>query len=78
MHKIGIEYQGRQHYEPIEHFGGEEHFIHQKENDRRKKLLCVENGVTLIEWPYTEPISEENLRKNLNEAVDKKTAETEV
>lgn len=75
LHKIGVEYQGRQHYEPIEHFGGEEHFIHQQENDRRKKMLCVENGVTLIEWPYTEPINEENLRKHLNEAVDKKKVE---
>lgn len=75
---IGIEYQGKQHYKPIEHFGGEKHFLHQQANDRKKKALCAENGVTLIEWPYTEPINEENLRKYLNEAVDNKMAETEV
>ena len=28
--KIGIEYQGMQHYEPIEYFGGEEHFFRQQ------------------------------------------------
>lgn len=70
-HKIGIEYQGRQHYEPIEHFGGEEHFILQQENDRKKKELCVENGVKLIEWPYTEAITEENLRKHLDSIEEK-------
>lgn len=66
--KIGIEYQGRQHYEPIEHFGGDEHFRHQQENDRKKKLLCDDNGVTLIEWPYTEKITKENLRKFIDTA----------
>lgn len=62
---IGIEYQGVQHYRPIEHFGGEEHFRHQQDNDRKKKELCSKNGVTLIEWPYTENISETNLIKYL-------------
>ena len=65
---IGIEYQGRQHYEPIEHFGGEEHFKHQQENDAKKKALCKENGVALIEWPYTEDITEINLEKYIFEA----------
>ena len=65
---IGIEYQGVQHYKPIEHFGGEEHFRHQQENDRKKKELCSKNGVTLIEWPYTENISEANLIKYIENA----------
>lgn len=75
---IGIEYQGKQHYKPIEHFGGERHFLHQQENDRKKKALCIKNGVKLIEWPYTEPISETNLRKYLEEAIKEKTEEIEV
>lgn len=66
--KIGIEYQGRQHYEPIEHFGGDEHFRHQQENDRKKKLLCDNNGVKLIDWPYTEKVTKENLRKFIDSA----------
>lgn len=70
-HKIGIEYQGRQHYEPIEHFGGEEHFIHQQENDSKKRKLCEDNGVSLIEWPYTEDITETNLIKHLSKAQSK-------
>lgn len=50
----------------IEHFGGEQHFLHQQANDRKKKALCAENGVKLIEWPYTEEINESNLTKYLN------------
>lgn len=68
---IGIEYQGVQHYKPIEHFGGEEHFRHQQDNDRKKKELCSKNGVTLIEWPYTENISETNLIKYLEIASER-------
>lgn len=63
---IGIEYQGVQHYKSIEHFGGEEHFKQQQENDQKKKVLCAENGVQLIEWPYTEAITEDNLKKHLD------------
>lgn len=48
-HKIGIEYQGKQHDEPIEFFGGEESFIKNQERDRRKKKLFKENNSTLIE-----------------------------
>lgn len=63
---IGIEYQGVQHYKPIEHFGGEEHFLQQQENDRKKKQLCKDNGVILIEWPYSKEVTEEEVRKVLN------------
>ena len=63
---IGIEYQGVQHYKPIEHFGGEEHFQQQQENDRKKKQLCIDNGVILIEWPYSKEVTEAEVRKELN------------
>ncbi len=68
---IGIEYQGEQHYRPIAHFGGEGHFLHQKENDKKKKMLCIKNGVVLIEWPYTEAITKENLEKYISDEVKK-------
>lgn len=73
---IGIEYQGRQHYEPIEHFGGEEHFKHQQENDAKKKALCKTHGITLIEWSYTEDITEANLIKHLSKAQNKREKKT--
>jgi len=46
--EVGIEYQGRQHFEPIDYFGGEETFLQTIERDRRKKVLCEENGIRLI------------------------------
>lgn len=63
--KIAFEYQGVQHYKPVEVFGGEEHFEKQKVLDERKRLLCKENGVKLIEWRYDEPISKILLDKKM-------------
>ena len=45
---IGIEYQGLQHYEPIDFFGGEEAFIKNQERDLRKKNLCIKHNCHLI------------------------------
>lgn len=58
---IGIEYQGVQHYKPVAYFGGEEHFMQQQENDKKKRTLCKQNGIRLIEWPYNREINEANL-----------------
>lgn len=49
---ILIECQGRQHYEPVQSFGGEKYFKIQQEHDRRKKQYADKNGITLIEIPY--------------------------
>lgn len=45
---IGIEYQGAQHYEPIEFFGGQEAFEKTVERDKRKKQLCEKHKCYLI------------------------------
>ena len=47
-----IEYQGIQHYLPIEFFGGENALVKRQELDQQKKDLCRSNQVRLIEWPY--------------------------
>ena len=60
--KTAIEYQGVQHYLPIGFFGGEEALALRKELDRRKKGLCKENAVRLIEWPYDIEPTEKNIR----------------
>lgn len=38
--QIAIEYQGVQHYKPIDYFGGNNHFEDYVERDKRKKILC--------------------------------------
>lgn len=46
---IAIEYQGRQHYEAIDFFGGELGLLQNIENDRIKKEKCHNNNCILIE-----------------------------
>lgn len=45
--KVGIEIQGKQHYKPIDYFGGKRQFIKQKELDDKKARLCKENNIIL-------------------------------
>lgn len=45
---IAVEYQGLQHYEPIDFFGGHEAFERNQERDQRKRRLCETNGCTLV------------------------------
>ena len=55
--RTAIEYQGIQHFHPVDFFGGEEALLARQELDRQKKRLCGENHVRLIEWPYNlEPV----------------------
>lgn len=49
-----IEFNGQQHYEPIEIFGGEEAFKHQQERDARKTVYCAAHQIILQWIPYTE------------------------
>lgn len=49
-----IEYDGEQHFESIEFFGGEEKLKLQQERDERKNKWCKENNIRLIRIPYTE------------------------
>lgn len=51
--KILIEYQGLQHYEPIDYFGGEEKLKVQQYHDKLKRDYAKANGYNLIEIPYT-------------------------
>jgi len=63
--KLAFEYQGKQHFEPVDFFGGEKAFKHTQKRDQKKKLECRLNGVALIEWRYDEPINSEVLEAKL-------------
>ena len=49
-----IEYQGKQHYEASQKFGGKKGLYQQQYNDNQKRRFCALHGFTLIEIPYTE------------------------
>lgn len=56
--KYLIEFQGEQHYRPVDYFGGEEQFQVQQQHDQMKREWAKENGFTLIEIKYNDPIKE--------------------
>lgn len=63
--RTAIEYQGIQHYHPVEFFGGEEALSLRQELDQQKRKLCDENQVRLIEWPYGLDPTDRNIREAL-------------
>ena len=57
-----IEYDGKQHFEPIEFFGGKTEFEKQLRRDKIKNRYAAENNIPLLRIPYTvegEAIAEE-------------------
>lgn len=50
--KYLIEYQGEQHFHPIEFFGGVEQFITQQAYDNQKKKYCEDNNIPLVLISY--------------------------
>lgn len=61
-----IEYQGEQHYKPVEFFGGREKLKLQQINDDIKRTYCRVNNIPLIEIPYWEEDVEGFLIKELD------------
>lgn len=53
-YNICIEYDGRQHFEIIEHWGGESSLEYTKKNDSIKTQYCIENNIRLIRISYKE------------------------
>lgn len=49
-----IEFHGEQHYDPVEHFGGEEKFKEQQKNDKIKLDYCKANDIPLLIIPHWE------------------------
>lgn len=80
-YKIGIECQGRQHFESVLDFGGKKTFEKTIERDKKKLILCKENNVKLLyydsECGHTEFLGEkvyndeDNLLKEIT-SYDKK------
>lgn len=59
-----IEYQGEQHYNSINYFGGEEKFKINKLRDSIKRNYCKDNNIQLLEIPYWD-------YDNVNDILDK-------
>lgn len=47
-----IEFDGKQHFEPVEYFGGQDQFERQKQNDSIKDEYCQQYSIPLLRIPY--------------------------
>lgn len=67
-----IEYDGVQHFEPIEFFGSNKYFEETKVNDNIKNRYCQDKGIPLIRIPYWDLEKAESIvekRVNMEENV---------
>ena len=70
---ICIEYDGRQHFEEIDFFGGKQGLLETQKRDKEKNAYCLKNGIQLFRIPYTE-IS--NINQILSEILKEKSSTT--
>ena len=47
-----IEYQGKQHYQPVPCFGGDKSIQKQRYNDALKRAYCIKHNIKIIYIPY--------------------------
>jgi hypothetical protein len=69
--KLAFEYNGAQHYQPVELFGGQEAFEQQKYRDDIKRERCKQLGIRLVEIDERKFSTHKNKkRKQIKEFVD--------
>jgi len=66
---ICVEFDGRQHFEPVKYFGGTKSFIEQMKRDEIKNEFCVQNNIDLIRIPHFE-------FKNINRILEEQICST--
>lgn len=66
-----VEYDGRQHFQPIERYGGQEKLRIQQGHDAIKTKFAADNGYILIRIPYTVEQIETYLIQTVADAVGK-------
>lgn len=62
---LNIEYDGEQHFESIEFFGGIKDFEYRIKNDEIKNQYCIKNNTPLIRIPYTQQKNIEYILHNV-------------
>lgn len=68
--EVGIEYQGIQHYEAVDHWGSEEGLEKRKERDEKKKWLCEEHGIELVHVRYDQELTDALIERKIDPHVE--------
>ena len=63
-YNLVIEFDGIQHFEPIEFFGGQEGFEKRQQKDREKNEYCKNNNIDILRIPYWDFNNIEKIIKN--------------
>lgn len=66
-YNIAIEYQGAQHFHPIDFFGGEKSYKEVVKRDKRKKILCQKNKIILLY--YKEGYNLQDVKKDIDNII---------
>jgi hypothetical protein len=70
-----IEYQGKQHYEPVDFFGGEDGQKMNALRDMRKLRRCRARGINIIYWDYDMPLTDEYFVSEIMPQIEKQENE---
>lgn len=62
---VAIEYQGKQHFEPVDFFGGKIAFEEGQKRDKLKKEISERHGIKLVYINYWEDINEKLIRERV-------------
>ena len=69
--RLGIEYHGIQHFQPIPGWGGEKALEEGKKRDAKKIRLCEDNDVVLVGFTYEEDLSLAMVKNRISQTLHK-------
>lgn len=68
--KVGIEYEGIQHFEPVDHWGGIQALQKLKARDKKKREICSSLGIHLVYFKYDEDLSNDLVLAKLKKYIE--------
>jgi len=66
--RLALEHMGEQHYRALGYFGGQDALESIRKRDQRKRAICKERGVLVVDVRYDEPLTRENIERLIREA----------
>lgn len=69
--KVGIEYQGIQHFRPVKHWGGKKGLQKLKERDKKKREICKKLGIHLVYFRYDQGLSNDFVSARIKEEIER-------
>jgi hypothetical protein len=64
-YNLGFEYDGVQHSQSVDHFGGDEAYIKGIQNDQTKEELCKGRGINLVRFSHDEELTKELIQERI-------------